>query len=408
MKYFTLLLSLTILLTACKKEENKKIPLRANARYSVTYKGNGHSNGSVPHDSIAYIGGAQALVLDNSDSLVKNGYVFAGWNSAADGKGSGFLPGSELTVSTNILLYAKWESNANTITYDGNGQTSGSVPVDNTSYPAGAKHTVKNNTGSLLKHGNAFKKWNTAPDGSGSSYWPGDKVTMDEDITLYAIYNTGISNTSKYIGFSASGQAKSKSSTTSTWSLEDMNNIFGPSQLVGVVWDGLKYVGFNATGQAKSKTSLNSPWLPEDMSNTFGPSGLVAVVWNGSKYVGFNAAGQLKAKTSLTASWSSEDESTFGASSVVSVVWNGSKYIGFNALGEIKSKSSLSGSWSSEDMTNTFGSSNLVAVVWDGSRYIGFSDSGQLKAKSSLTSTWSSIDMSNLFGSSALACAVFK
>lgn len=57
-----------------------------------------------------------------------------------------------------------------TVTYNGNGNTSGTAPVDSTAYNPGAQVTVKGNTGNLAKTGYTFVGWNTKTDGTGSPY----------------------------------------------------------------------------------------------------------------------------------------------------------------------------------------------------------------------------------------------
>lgn len=88
------------------------------------------------------------------------------------------------------------------VTYDGNGSTGGSVPVDASSpYTSGATVTVLGNTGSLVKTGGyAFAGWNTAANGSGISYAPGATFTITANTTLYAQWrNTSGCNTYKYV-----------------------------------------------------------------------------------------------------------------------------------------------------------------------------------------------------------------
>jgi len=76
------------------------------------------------------------------------------------------------------------------VTYDGNGKTSGTVPTDSYLYGEGATVTVKSNSGSLAKTGYTFSGWNTKADGTGDNYTagsgsfpvPSGKTT----ITLYA------------------------------------------------------------------------------------------------------------------------------------------------------------------------------------------------------------------------------
>ncbi|WP_270568139.1 InlB B-repeat-containing protein, partial [Clostridium beijerinckii] len=102
-----------------------------NQTYTVTYAGNGNTEGTVPTDSGNYEANTEAIVLGNAD-LVKPGYTFAGWNTAEDGSGIDYAAGSSLTVgSGNVTLYAKWTRNQTyTVTYNGNGNTEGAAPTD--------------------------------------------------------------------------------------------------------------------------------------------------------------------------------------------------------------------------------------------------------------------------------------
>lgn len=79
-----------------------------------------------------------------------------------------------------------------TITYNGNSETSGTVPVDGSSpYAIGSTVTVLGNVGSpiLAKSGFTFVGWNTETDGSGTSYSQGNTFTINTNTTLYAIWS---------------------------------------------------------------------------------------------------------------------------------------------------------------------------------------------------------------------------
>jgi CSLREA domain-containing protein/uncharacterized repeat protein (TIGR02543 family) len=77
--------------------------------YSVTYNGNGSTGGSVPIDGNAYVAGATVTVLGNTGSLVKTGYIFAGWNTLANGSGTSYAGGATFAMgSGNVTLYAQW------------------------------------------------------------------------------------------------------------------------------------------------------------------------------------------------------------------------------------------------------------------------------------------------------------
>src|SRR5436190_3966501 len=79
------------------------------------------------------------------------------------------------------------------VTYDANGATGGTVPIDSHSYSTGDEVTVLDNTGNLVKFSDTFARWNTKPDGTGAAYGPltGWKFTMDAaNVKLYAQWYT--------------------------------------------------------------------------------------------------------------------------------------------------------------------------------------------------------------------------
>lgn len=73
-----------------------------------------------------------------------------------------------------------------TITYDGNGNDGGAVPVDGTEYQLNDPVTVLGNTGSLTRTGYTFTGWNTAADGSGTPYTAGNTFNITGATTLFA------------------------------------------------------------------------------------------------------------------------------------------------------------------------------------------------------------------------------
>ena len=166
--------------------------------YTVTYNGNTNTSGSVPVDgSSPYTSGSTVTVLGNTGPLIKTGYTFTGWNTLANGTGTSYSPSSTFTITSNRILYAKWTPGVSsyTVTYDGNTKTTGNVPVDGSSpYTGGSTVTVLGNSGSpvLAKTGFGFGGWNTAADGSGTSYVGGDTFTINADTILYANWIIGV------------------------------------------------------------------------------------------------------------------------------------------------------------------------------------------------------------------------
>lgn len=92
-------------------------------------------------------------------------------------------------MNVNLYLYANWQPNTYTITYDANGGTGTVAPTaltyDQTGY---LRANTFSKTGFYLETG---KEWNTKPDGTGESYSSNEAVTNltsvnGEQITLYA------------------------------------------------------------------------------------------------------------------------------------------------------------------------------------------------------------------------------
>ena len=101
--------------------------------------------------------------------------------------GTHFTSPSYITLGERFAqAFHDFEQGLNhSVTYDGNDSTGGTVPVDSRSYNSVASATVPG-AGSLIKSGFNFYSWNTAADGSGTSYPPGSVFVITADTTLYA------------------------------------------------------------------------------------------------------------------------------------------------------------------------------------------------------------------------------
>lgn len=80
--------------------------------YTVTYDGNGSTGGTVPATA-EYDKGATVTVAGNTGGLVKTGFDFAGWNTAANGSGTTYQEGNTFTINANTTLYARWTAQSN-------------------------------------------------------------------------------------------------------------------------------------------------------------------------------------------------------------------------------------------------------------------------------------------------------
>ncbi len=165
--------------------------------YAVTYDSNGATSGSAPAAQTK-TQGIDLTLATNSGNLAKTGFTFAGWNTAIDGTGTTYTVGATYSTDAALTLYAKWTANDYTVTYNGNGSTGGSVPTDSNTYNISAEVTVLGNTGILVQTGYVFTGWNTAANGSGSSYSDGGTFAMGgSNVTLYAQWTISKASTSK-------------------------------------------------------------------------------------------------------------------------------------------------------------------------------------------------------------------
>ncbi len=153
-------------------------------RYSVTYEGNGHTDGSLPAATGGLFG--DEITVPAAADLAKTGYAFSGWNTSADGSGTGYPAASKFTVrAKNDTLFAQWTPNRYTVVYWGNGQEAGDPPGPAT-YACGATMIVPGR-GTMIKTGYALTGWNTAADGSGTNYSVDSSYTKGpQNDTLHA------------------------------------------------------------------------------------------------------------------------------------------------------------------------------------------------------------------------------
>ena len=154
-----------------------------NTTYTITYDANGADSGSEPSDQTK-TGGSDLTLSSNSGNLTRDGFTFAGWNTASDGSGTSYAAGGTYSADADLTLYAEWAENY-TVSYDANGAESGSAPSDQTE-TEGSNSTLSSNSGNLTRDGFTFAGWNTASDGSGTSYAEGATYSGDADVTLYA------------------------------------------------------------------------------------------------------------------------------------------------------------------------------------------------------------------------------
>ena len=89
-------------------------------------------------------------------------------------------------TSYAIAIRSKLTWGSYTLTYDGNGNTGGTAPVDNNLYYSGDGAIASQNSGNLVKTASTFSGWNTQSNGLGTDIAVGQYITVTGDTTLYA------------------------------------------------------------------------------------------------------------------------------------------------------------------------------------------------------------------------------
>ena len=151
--------------------------------YSITYELDGGTNAD---DKPA------SYTIEDSITLkepTKDGYTFDGWYESSNFSGTAIANWKSGEKTENITLYAKWNANTYTVTFDKNADdATGDVPAD-ISATYDKEFALSENT--FTKIGYNFAGWNTEADGNGTDYEANTKVknlTAENNatVTLYA------------------------------------------------------------------------------------------------------------------------------------------------------------------------------------------------------------------------------
>ena len=166
--------------------------------YTVTYTGDNNANGVPPVDSTMYVSGSTVTVLGRG-TLSRLHYTFLGWFNEAHCAFYG--EDNTFTITENIVMYPVWDqvppsTILQPITYNGNGHTTGSPPMDvNAFYPTGVTVTVLGQ-GTLKKTNHVFLGWHTSKTASTPKYVQWNTFGMPPNgVVLYAVWRSGAGST---------------------------------------------------------------------------------------------------------------------------------------------------------------------------------------------------------------------
>ena len=146
------------------------------ATYLVTFDANG---GTTPTASKSVTYNSTYGTLPTP---TRTGYTFKGWFTAASG-GTQVKDSTNVTITANQTLYAQWEKNIYTISYNVNGGD-GTIEQQSADYGVNIDITSVKPT----REGYSFLGWARTSDAEEAEFLPEDTYTENEDITLYAIW----------------------------------------------------------------------------------------------------------------------------------------------------------------------------------------------------------------------------
>lgn len=146
--------------------------------YTLSYNANGGSG--APSSQTGTGVGSYTFPISNAKPT-RSGYTFLGWSLSSTATAASYQPGGSITLTASDILYAVWKANTYTVSYNANG---GSGAPANQTKTYGVTLTLSNTK--PTRTGYTFSAWNTAQNGSGTSYAPGGSYTANAAVTLYA------------------------------------------------------------------------------------------------------------------------------------------------------------------------------------------------------------------------------
>ena len=235
------------------------------ANYEVTYLGNSNSGGTPPGSTSIAPGGSVAAAA-NTGTLVKTGFVFGGWNTNSGGTGTTYEPGESFIPASSLNLWALWLT-PYTVSYDGNGNTSGTAPSD-AIWGSGQTATASSNSGSLSRTGYTFAGWQTSSTG-GTSYVAGSGTfTITADVTLYAKWTVVSSGNSPGNSNSNSNNSSATPSTPLIPRVVPRGPVGPPTPAVTRTSDPVEEVPTNGGGnQQTPNEQANRPASPSGQTS---------------------------------------------------------------------------------------------------------------------------------------------
>ena len=225
-------------------------------QWTVSYNANGGSG--APASQTKTYGSNLTL---SSTKPTRIGYTFKGWAKTSTGSVS-YSPGSAFGEDNNTTLYAVWEINKYTVSYNANGG-SGAPASQTKTY--GQALTLSSTKPTRTNYD--FLGWATSSSASAAQYSSGSSYLNNESVTLYAVWKLS------YWEPKVTGLTINR--CDSKGNIDD----FGTCAKVVFNWELCQIVGSNSIKSivVKYKIITSSSWSSTSISAT-GTSGKVSSV----------------------------------------------------------------------------------------------------------------------------------
>lgn len=147
-------------------------------------------------------------------TINRTGYVFAGWNTAADGSGTSYANLAMYPFAVSATLYAQWTPTF-TVTYSGNGGrfVMGGSLVDGLGLPTTAGGVINSAGGTPTREGYTLSGWSTSASGGSVISFPythGQTANFSLFAQWTATFNTNIGTGANQRVYSAVVQTDGK------------------------------------------------------------------------------------------------------------------------------------------------------------------------------------------------------
>jgi uncharacterized repeat protein (TIGR02543 family) len=216
--------------------------------YSISYFGNSPDVILEPVDLEKYTESSTVTIV--AEIPVRPGFTFLGWNSSADGSGTGYAAGDTFIMgSSDTSLYAQWRINSYLLAFDSNGGPK--LNLDSQLRGYGSTLEVPTLSNDQLRFGYTFQGWNTAVDGSGATFAPAATFKYPaHDSTLFAQWKIK----SYSLTYDGNSHERGELPASMTREFNSLVTVASPSRKL--IRKGYTFQGWNTSREGEGRTFL--------------------------------------------------------------------------------------------------------------------------------------------------------